>query len=107
MTDDDVVEAMARAICNAERLDAGWPFVSDEEWHEVEGYDRYTRLARAAIRACHAAGGLVVGKMPGAISIPNTVDVPKNLTAGQIAHIGAVGHNAALAAVRSAAVEVE
>lgn len=94
----DVVEAMARALCNAERLERGWPFVSNDEWHEVEGYDRYMRLARAAIRACHAAEGLVVGKMPQPLDY---IDSDEEDAAY------ADGHNAALAAVRAAAVEVE
>lgn len=51
-----LVERIARALCNAERLEAGWPFVSDDEWHEMGGYDRYMRLARAALAAYREAG---------------------------------------------------
>lgn len=76
----DVVEAMARGM-----MDAGCPVGIAHD------------LARAAIRACRDAGGLVVGKMPEPLDYidPDEEDAAY-----------ADGHNAALAAVRALAVEV-
>lgn len=89
----DVVEAMARAIyCDSGWRRDGWENLTDE------AKNNWRNHARAAIRACHDAGGLVVGKMPKEKAEP-----------GHSAYaVGyARGHNAALAAVRAAAVEVE
>ena len=79
---DDVVEAMARGI--AEAMGHTWETLSNL------GRAGMCDLARAAIRAVTARGGLVVGKMPGRM----------DRRAGD-------GWDDALAAVRAAAVEVE
>lgn len=83
---DVVVEAMARAIDPVAMRDAS----NDPEM--VRRRKQAKDIARAAIRACHDAGGLVVREMPERVaSMSNHGD----------------GWNAALAAVRAAAVEVE
>ena len=93
---DDVVEAMARAIyCDSGWNPDGWERLTDEakgNWH---------RHARAAIRAVHERGGLVVARMP-----ENATHGPalNQLMGDASAWVG--GYNAALAAVRAAAVEV-
>lgn len=76
----DIVEAMARGI-----IAAGCPVGIAHD------------LARAAIRAARDAGGLVVERMPGKRQASMV-----HYTVGEVA-----GYNAALAAVRAAAVEVE
>lgn len=78
----DIVEAMARGM-----IAAGCPVGIAHD------------LARAAIRAVTERGGLVVGKMPGKISKVKLISA--------WVHAHADGHNAALAAVRASAVEVE
>ena len=93
----DVVEAMARALL-ARR---GFGFYTNPMEGGQDAYDiscEAIEEARAAIRACHAAGGLVVGKMP------EPYDLMLYKTAG---HPRLKGYNAALAAFRAAAVEVE
>lgn len=83
---DVVVEAMARFIDPVAMRDAS----NDPEM--VRRRKQAKDIARAAIRACHDAGGLVVGKMPDEYPAGSNY---------------ADGHRAALAAVRAAAVEVE
>ncbi len=83
----DVVEAMARGM-----MDAGCPVGIAHD------------LARAAIRACHAAGSLVVGKMP---TTADQWDSPAYDHGTPRGIVWADGHNAALAEVRAAAVVVE
>lgn len=96
MTDDDVVEAMARGMWEASDAPAHVP----DHWAGLAEVtrERMRQHVRAAIRACHAAGGLVVGKMPGEKAEPGH---------SAYAFGYARGHNAALAAVRAAAVSGE
>lgn len=77
---DDVVEAMARGIIAA-------------------GYNPATAhdITRVAIRALHERGGLVVARMPGPLVREEPLLIPTVED----------GWNAALAAVRAAAVEAE
>lgn len=94
----DVVEAMARALL-ARR---GFGFYTNPMEGGQDAYDiscEAIEEARAAIRACHAAGGLVVGKMPGDAPQPASVT---GYAAGVLG-----GYNTALREVRAAAVEVE
>lgn len=87
MTRDEVVEVIAQGMwaefhkTKPERFAVACP--NPQRWRD---------LARAAIRAVHDAGGLVVGKMPDEYPAGSNY---------------ADGHRAALAAVRAAAVEVE
>lgn len=83
----DIVEAMADKMAyEAEHMGIQMP-------------GRVARcLARAAIRACHDAGGLVVRKMPGNSGLVPFTDYDTG---------NRDGWNACLAAVRAAAVEVE
>jgi len=94
----DVVEAMARAL--AGRRHNARLLTEDDTWrawkiNNMVEYARLTGDARAAILAVEASGGLVVGKMPG-----EAVD-------WRFHNMWLSGHNAALAAVRANAVEVE
>lgn len=102
MTADEVLEAMARAIF-MRGLPHTLPF-EEARQNDPDCWQEAIEDARAAIRALPT--GWMVAKVPESISIPNALDVPKNLTAGQIAHIGAVGWNDAIAAFRASAVEV-
>ena len=77
----DVVEAMARAFAEN----------SPCEMTKAQAIS----ATRAAIRALHERGGLVVGKMPG-----EAID-------WRFHNMWLSGHNAALAAVRANAVKVE
>lgn len=102
MTADDVVEVMARAYHDTQRGEqsASWDELvsAHADSPETLGY-RYLEMTRnktrAAIRALHERGGLVVGKMPG-----EAID-------WRFHNMWLSGHNAALAAVRANAVEVE
>ena len=93
MTPDDVVEAMARGIATA----------LGHRWETLSNLARagMCDIARAAIRAVHERGGLVVARMP-----ENATHGPalNQLMGDASAWVG--GYNAALAAVRAAAVEV-
>lgn len=96
---DDVVEAMARGMwevfCASKARSDEWP-----SWAELlaQGHQGMHRInefrgyARAAIRALHERGGLVVARMP--------ADIEALTSAGH-------AYNMALAKVRAAAVEVE
>ena len=99
MTDDDVVEAMAIAVHEHRRRLT--PLVISFGWYDLDPEDQRRLMdeQRAAIRACHAAGGLVVGKMPGDAPQPASVT---GYAAGVLG-----GYNTALREVRAAAVEVE
>lgn len=90
---DVVVEAMARAIDPVAMRDAS----NDPEM--VRRRKQAKDIARAAIRACHDAGGLVVGKMP------EEAPQPASATGYAAGVLG--GYNTALREVRAAAVEVE
>ena len=95
---DDVVEAMARGMWCAvgTRKPCEWATqfaTTKKHWRNV---------ARAAIRAVHERGGLVVARMP-----ENATHGPalNQLMGDASAWVG--GYNAALAAVRANAVEAE
>lgn len=93
----DAVEVMARAIHNANPgVHEPWANIVAAETLGNRLAQRTAEMrraeARAAIRALHEAGGLVVARMPG-----------YTRTKGACAN----GYNAALAAVRAAAVEFE
>ena len=83
---DDVVEAMARAA----HKESGSPW-SWDDLSEI-GRENWRQIIRAAIRALHERGALVVARMPENIWTFDT---------------DAIAYNAALAAVRANAVEVE
>ena len=93
----DVVEAMARAIDPVAMRD---PSNAPEM---VRRRKQAKDIARAAIRACRDAGGLVVGKMPGE---KDHMNAPPRLGVEEAEGWG-LGYSRALAAVRAAAVEVE
>lgn len=93
----DVVEAMARAIHEANPGVYGpWSQIIRAAAEGNKLAERTATLrrneARAAIRAVHEHGGLMVGKMPG--------EYPAGSNYSD-------GHRAALAKVRAAAVKVE
>lgn len=101
----DVVEAMARAMweafCAAQTCPKNCPSWGELQAQGHQGRHRINEFlgyAAAAIRACRDAGGLVVGKMPEPLDYidPDEEDAAY-----------ADGHNAALAAVRAAAVSGE
>lgn len=103
----DIVEAMARdayAQWVADETRRGgtlptWEALNDPNWRlGNERAGQFRGMIRAAIRACHDAGGLVLREVPGEISFPHDA-VGRTDTYAR-------GHNAALAAVRAAAVEV-
>ena len=98
MTPDDVVEAMARALWCA----AGTRMPSEWDVQFAMTKKHWRSLARAAIRALHEHGGLVVARMP-----ENATHGPalNQLMGDASAWVG--GYNAALAAVRANAVEAE
>ena len=87
----DIAEAMARGI--AEAMGHRWETLSNLGRAGVHD------VARAAIRACQDAGGLVLRKVPG------NKRGDDDLSAYQQG--GEVGWNNALAAVRALAVEVD
>lgn len=91
---DVVVEAMARGIyCDSGWRPDGWNNLTDE------AKNNWRNHARAAIRACRDAGGLVVAKMP------EEAPQPASATGYAAGVLG--GYNTALREVRAAAVEVE
>lgn len=92
----DVVEAMARGMCAADVKCGGDPW-GDLLETCIVGASRqwYRLLARAALRAAEASGGLVVGKMP------------EKAASNHSMGLWGDGYNAALAAVRANAVKVE
>lgn len=101
-TADEVLEAMARGIHDANPgVHEPWANIVAAETLGNRLAQRTAALrraeARAAIRAVTEAGGLVVGKMPERMPWPNYEEW-KQRTAGW---------DAALAAVRASAVEVE
>lgn len=99
MTADDVVEVMARggglidAMAEAAYGAMGFVVPWDSLVPQVKA--KWRRAQLDAIRALHERGGLVVGKMPG-----EAID-------WRFHNMWLSGHNAALAAVRANAVEVE
>lgn len=105
MTADEVLEAMARGI-----LMEGWEtppeyasddaFFEEHKKHRPNAWKAAKDAARAAIRALHERGGLVVGKMPEDEVIHGSTDSAEQM-------FRAEGYNDALAAVRAAAVEVK
>lgn len=111
----DVVEAMARGMWEASDAPAHVPYHWDGLAEVTR--ERMRQHARAAIRACHAAGGLVVGKMPGEQQAFEAWAISQSLDMAQIpllylfldlkTYTARQAWKAALAAVRAAAVEVE
>jgi hypothetical protein len=104
MTADDVVEAMARGIHEANPGVYGpWSQIIRAAAEGNKLAERTATLrrneARAAIRAVTERGGLMVGKMPG-----GRVVATANSERWQAYY---EGHNEALAAVRANAVKVE
>jgi len=107
MTPNDVVEAMARRIHDAHPgVHEPWAQIVAAEALGNRLAERTVALrraeARAAIRAVHERGGLVVARMP-----ENATHGPalNQLMGDASAWVG--GYNAALAAVRANAVEAE
>lgn len=89
----DIAEAMARGIAHSSDCDGDDGFRACVPEHCV-----CRSLARAAIRACHDAGGLVLREVP--------KDEPFDNAMGVYANERRIGRNNALAAVRALAVEV-
>ena len=89
----DVVEAMALALCKTGLGGKKCPCAENGRFECANEYPG--DMARAAIHAVTERGGLVVGKMPG-----EAID-------WRFHNMWLSGHNAALAAVRANAVEVE
>tara|TARA_R110002126_G_scaffold2345_9_gene13514 strand:- start:1000 stop:1335 length:336 start_codon:yes stop_codon:yes gene_type:complete len=93
----DVMEAMALALCKAGLGGKKCPCAEDGRFECANEYPG--DMARAAILAVHAHGGLVVGKMPEEWG--DTGNCSQHLQAFYD------GHNHALAAVRANTVRVD
>lgn len=98
---DEAVETAARALCNDDRQQAGWPEVTDEEWPEVGGGSAYSRQSQVTITAYlrhMRAAGFVVTR------VPEEDAEHWGLTTWGLAR--AQGHNACRAEMLANAVEV-
>jgi hypothetical protein len=105
MTADEVLEAMARgmwiAFCAAQTHPENWPSWEELKAQGHQGRHRvneFLRYAAAAIRAVTERGGLVVAKVP---------EERDKFAKWRDDVLFNNGYNAALAAVRASAVEVE
>lgn len=85
----EAVEAAARALCNDDRQQAGWPEVTDEEWPEVGGGSAYSRQSQVAITAYlrhMRAAGFVVTRVPGPKDPATTLYVSNDALAQEANH---------------------